>query len=885
MSQSVLWHALDSETVLKKLGSTHRGLSTEKVGALRATYGRNELPKEKPLAWWILFFRQFGSPMIYVLVVAAIITTFLKEWTNTGIIAGAIFLNTLIGFLQELKANRALDHLRVLMQPKAMIRREGKEIQVLASELVPGDLLVLQSGDRITADGRLVTSVDLVVNEAILTGESQPIRKQTEQMKEKITLAERTNMVYAGTLVVGGKAEVIVVETGINTQIGQIAKLVSESKERTTPLQQQLTKLAKQLAILISILILALFAAGPWLGYDVLEMLKIAVALAVAAVPEGLVISVTIILAIGMHRILLRRSLVRRLVSAETLGSVSVICSDKTGTLTEGEMRATHILTPDMELEFSGRHTAPKHKTLNRLFESIALCNNAYIIDQAQKLELRGTPTDRALLQFVLDLGMNPREFTEHKPRFAEIPFDSEFKYLSTAHRSGHQAMQILAGAPDRLIKFCTSIEIGGIKKSLTPQRKTALLEQISTWSDTGMRLVGFAQKSLPASTSTLTREGLDAFTWMGLVGLSDPVRSQAKEQILAAQAAGVRTILATGDHQNTARAIAGQVGLPIHDGAVVTGDELDQWSEEVFAQRLGQISVFARVEPRHKIRIIHAWQQKGEVVAMVGDGVNDTPALKAADIGVAVGSGTEAAKHAADLVLLDNDLGTITAAIEQGRVIFDNIRKTTVYLISGSFTEILLIAGSMVLGLPLPLLPAQILWINLVADTFPNIGLTLEPAEKDIMNLRPRPRTEAVLNPDMLRFICIIGTIVITGLFAFYFFLLAQGESAIRMQTFMFAAVGLDTLIYVFSIKSLRHSCFRINPFSNRALLLSVLVSFCLMLTALLLPFFQTVFHVSPLSLSDWLLLLMIGGVKFILIELAKEVLIFRGPFNQKFL
>lgn len=871
MSPSALWHAQSVDDVLSSLKSSRDGIDALEVKKRQEKIGPNSLPKEKPLQWWILFFRQFASPMIYVLLAASVVTALLQEWTDTSIILGAILLNTVIGFVQELKANRALEHLRALVQPKALVRRGGMEQQVFAHELVPGDLLILQTGDRVTADARVLEGIELVLNEAVLTGESQPVRKQNRSISDAAALAERVNMVYAGTSVVGGKAQAVVVATGTKTQIGQIAKLVSESEESVTPLQQQLIVLARHIAVIIAVLIVALFSIGPFLGYQVIEMLKISVALAVAAIPEGLVISVTIILAIGMHRILLRRSLVRRLVGAETLGSVSVICSDKTGTLTEGEMRVTHALAIDLEIDVSHQQTLPAHQTIEQILFAVAWCNNTEMVKQDEKIVLRGSPTDRALLQFALDVGMDINAHRARAVRIAEIPFDSQFKYLATAHQEGKKFFHIVSGAPDRLLDFCSHVYENGTKKLLTPERRKTLVKQMDVWTSKGVRLVAFARKEMTAQKE-LTRASLTGFVFLGMIGLSDPVRPEAKQQILEAQAAGVRTIIATGDHPNTARAIALQVGLTVLDGGVVTGDELDAWSDEELQRRISRVSVFARVEPKHKIRIIKAWQSRGDVIAMIGDGVNDTPALKAADIGVAVGSGTEAAKHVADLVLLDNNLGTITSAIEQGRVIFDNIRKTTVYLMSGSFTEILLIAGTMLLGLPLPLLPAQILWINLVADTFPNIGLTLEPAEKDIMKLRPRPRDEAVLNSEMLRLVISIGAVVILGLVGFYVYLLGQFDDVNRLRTFMFAAVGLDTLLYVFAIKSLRASIFRANPFSNPWLLVSVAISFGLMMLAFTVPWLRTIFEITPLGLSEWLLLLMIASLKLLGIECVKE-------------
>ncbi|MBM5789850.1 HAD-IC family P-type ATPase [Candidatus Parcubacteria bacterium] len=862
MIQEELWHALAVDEAFKKLTSTHEGIHKNEAATRLETVGQNVLPKDQPLAWWVLFFRQFASPMIYILIGAAGVTALLRDWTDTLVILGAVFLNTLVGFVQELKANRSLEQLRALVQPKAIIRRDGQDLQVSASQIVPGDILLLATGDRVTADARLIASVELTVNEATLTGESQPVLKQTRVLPDGMPLPERTNMVYAGTSVFGGKAEALVVATGTRTEIGRIAEMVQRTEEPKTPLQHQLAILAKQIALVIAVLIILLFSFGPILGYGLLEMLKMSVALAVAAIPEGLVISVTIVLAIGMQRILKRRSLTRRLVGAETLGSVSIICTDKTGTLTEGEMRATHVLTQEGVFDLTHARAVPKSTTVTLLLEALTLCNNAEVVEDGADHIVRGSPTDRGLLGLAVRLGVPISEIRTQRPRTGELPFDSQYKYLACAHTDGQGSLHLLAGAPERVLTFCT----------LTQARHTEITAHIHDWSSRGARLVAFARKQVQTEGAPLDRAALGGFTFLGLVVMDDPVRPQARAQVLEAKAAGVRTVMVTGDHPATAQAIAREVGLEAREGSVVSGEELDRWSDDELARRVTDVDVFARVEPRHKNRIIAAWQARGDVVAMVGDGVNDAPALKAADIGVAVGSGTEVAKGAADLVLLDNNLGTITAAIAQGRVIFDNIRKTTVYLVSGSFTEIVLIAFTVLLGLPLPLLPAHILWINLVTDTFPNIGLTLEPAERDLMRERPRERGESVLNAQMTRLVAIIGAVVITGLIGFYLFLLTRFTDAETIRTFMFAAVGLDSLIYVFAIKNLRRSVFHANLFSNPWLFASVGFGFVLMWIAFTFPSLRSLLHLTPLDLSHWLLLIMMGTLKLLVIELVKH-------------
>ncbi|MEK7620064.1 MAG: HAD-IC family P-type ATPase [Patescibacteria group bacterium] len=879
-----LWHTQSLEEILKTLDADARGLSSAQADLRLNRFGKNILSTHASDPWWKVLVRQFMSPLILVLLVAGAISLMLGDLVDASVIAAAIIVNTLIGFVQEYKANKALEELRSLVQPKSIVLRDGKEVSVFAQALVPGDLLILHTGDRVTADARFLEGVDLVINEAALTGESFPVRKALSILAEETSLAERTNMLYAGTSVVGGRGQAIVVATGGETELGRIATLVEETQETRTPLQEQLGRLARWLATLVVCLVGVLFLIGIFSGRTLVEMFEMSVALSVAAIPEGLIVSVTIVLAIGTQRILSRKALVRRLVAAETLGSVSIICSDKTGTITQGEMRVTHLITPKQTWTYPFPLGEEPSSAMRKMFEVMALCNDTVIVEHDPD-PLRGSPTERALMEAVLEQKLDLKTLSFKLPRVWEIPFDSVFKYMVTAHAAGKNTEVFLKGAPDVVLPFCSHIQVDGKAGRLTAAQQEELAEQVLTLTRKGLRLIAVAARTMDATQPPLSRATLEGFTFFGFVGLRDPLRPQAREQIAQALAAGIRTVIVTGDHPQTARAIGLEAGLVVGPDSVVIGSELDGWSDEELQRRVTDISIYARVEPRHKIRIVNAWQARGEVVAMTGDGVNDAPALKAADIGVAVGSGTEVAKQASDLVILDNNLGTITAAIEEGRVIFDNIRKTTVYLLADSFTEMILIGGSILMGLPIPLLPAQILWINLVADSFPNVGLTMEPAEKDVMKLPPRPRKEAVLNREMLLIIFFIGAVTDLLLFALYLWLLRTVPDVGEIRSIMFAAVGIDSLLYIFAVKSFRRTIFRINPFSNLWLIAGVGIGFGLLLLALLHPFFQTIFEIVPLTLPDWGLLLMIGVIKLVAIELAKEFFLLRKRNPSKLL
>ncbi len=869
------WHAKTTEDALKTLSVDMEGLSGSTVERRIGIHGRNELPHKKSDPWWLVLLHQFTSPLIYVLVAAAVISALLGEWVDAWVIGAAVVVNTAIGFIQEFKANQALEHLRSLVQPEATVVREGRETVVSAKELVPGDVLVLRTGNRISADARMLETHDLVMNEAALTGESMPIKKITEELNEGALLAERKNMVYAGTVVTGGRGLAVVVETGLKTELGKISSMVQETDETQTPLQEQLAVLAKWISGVVAGIIFVLFAFGLFRGESFVHMFEMSVALAVAAIPEGLLVSVTIILAIGMQRILKRRSLVRRLVGAETLGSVSVLCSDKTGTITEGEMRVTDVETANETFTIEEAYRS-EDGVVWKMFEISGLCNDAIVVE-GEEVEVKGSPTEAALMHSVLDTHMDLDALQKAHKRVAEIPFDSAWKYMVTKHEWGNAQALFVKGAPGKVFEMCSFVQRGEKTVKLDAKKKAEWEKRVLKATQKGLRIIALAVLEDVEKGDVIHKDKLRGFTFLGFVGLRDPLRAEAKQQIKAAKRAGVRTVIITGDHPETARAIGAEAGLHADKESVVVGTDLDSWSDEDLKKQVAKISIYARVEPRHKIRIVKAWQARGEVVAMTGDGVNDAPALKASDIGIAVGSGTDVAKQASDVVILNNDLGTISAAIEEGRVIFDNIRKVAVYLIAGSFTEVFLIGFAMLAGLPAPLLPVQILWINFFADSFPHIGLALEKKEQDVMGLKPRKREERVLNRDMIKMIGLIAVVANVFLLGLFFWLLSTERSEEAVRSIMFVAVGIDTLFYVFSTRTFRKSIFRVNPFSNLWLIGGVSIGFVMMIAATTVPLLQRVFEIVPLGLHMWGLLLIMGLIKVVIIEFGKELLILR--------
>ncbi len=871
MLEEVRWHACSVDRTYARLKTTEEGLSDAEVLQRQKHYGFNELPREKPLAWWVLFTRQFYNPLMIILTLAAGVSLLLGEQIDASVIFAAALLNAIIGFVQEYKANKALEALRRFIQPRAIVLREGVRLEILARELVLGDILLLQIGDRVTADARLIHSEGLRIDESSLTGESLPIEKTIHALSEQTPLADRSNMVFTGSSVVSGSGQAIIVAIGSGTELGKIALLVSQIQEEQTPLQNELNQLAHWIAIVIFGLILSIFCLGVLTGRSPVEMFQMSIALAVAAIPEGLTVSVTIILAIGMQRILHERALVRRLVAAETLGSVSVICTDKTGTITQGEMRASHLFAADKLYDLADSSVILS-KQAKKVIELSVLCNDAILTTNKDGQQAQGSPTERALLLLALKEQLDPSRLRERFTRKAVVPFESKNKFMGTAHKLEQGSRVIFKGAPDRLMRFC----------DFSKKQQDHLEAVVTDLASKGIRVLMVISRDYKKAVSFIDVESCKGFVFEGFIGLRDPLRPEAKLQIEQARQAGVRTIMITGDHPKTAIAIAAEAGIDAGIHSVATGVELDAWTEEELQKRIARISIFARVEPHHKLRIVQALQSRGDVVAMTGDGVNDAPALKLADIGVAVGSGTEVAKQASDIVLLDSNLKTITSAIREGRVIFDNIRKSIVYLLSGSFTEIILITGSILLGLPMPLLPAQILWINLVADTFPNIGLTLEPGEQDVMSLKPHRRDEPVINRQMVGLMLLTGIITNGVLFGLYYWLLSKGESIIYIQSMMFAAVGIDSLFFVFVVKSFRRSFIQINPFANKALLVGVGVGLSLMILGMVHPFFQAIFEVVPLSLSDWSVLFMIAFVKLFSIEFFKSWFLIRQSTDR---
>jgi Ca2+-transporting ATPase len=762
----------DVEHALAELQTTYEGLTADEVTRRQEQHGKNTLPTESGASLLKLIISQFTDIMVIILIVAAIISLFLGDVKDVVVILVIVILNAALGTYQEYRAEQALAALGAMQVPLVRIRRNGEVHQVSAEELVPGDIVLLGEGDRVPADGRIINSVNLQVEEAALTGESQAVFKDTRAIQDAdVGLGDRRNMAFMGTAITYGRGEIVITETGLNTQLGKIAKMLMGVEEGTTPLQRRLDALSVTLVRGAVLVVIIVFITGLLRGIPIQEMLITAISLAVAAVPEGLPAVITISLSLGAARMVRRHALIRRLPAVETLGSVTTICSDKTGTLTKNEMTATVLALPghddvtvtgigyEAEGEFHAEGAVLDPKTdmpVARFLKAMALSTDAYLEEQNGHVKVVGDTTEGALLVAAQKVGWDRAHLEKDLPRVAELPFSSERKAMTTIHDIKSEENQrlfgeaafvaITKGAPDRLLQWAAHENMLDGLRPLTEERRRRWQEEINNMAAKGLRVLGVAYRSLSEIPGEITPEIERDLTLLGLVGILDPARPEARDAVRVAREAGVRSIMITGDHALTAEAIAGDLGI-LRDGErAVSGSDIEKMSDEQLAEALQRTSAFARVSPEHKLRLVKVLQNQGQVVAMTGDGVNDAPALKQADIGVAMGiTGTEVSKGAADMVLTDDNFASIVSAVEEGRVIYDNIRKFVMFLLSSNVGEILVMFVGILIGLPVPLLAIQILWVNLVTDGLPAIALGFEPGEPDIMRRKPRPMNESI--------------------------------------------------------------------------------------------------------------------------------------------
>lgn len=797
----------------------HLGLSEKQIPKLKEEFGNNVLPEKEAGSSFLLFLSQFNNPLIYILFFVLAISLFFKEYLDASLIGLVVAANSILGFIQEYKAQRTLQALRKIIKPKTTVIRDGKQKTIEAKDLVPGDIVVLDHGERVPADGKLLEGIDVLINEALLTGEEEPVEKN---------MAPPQNEIFMGTLVLSGRGIMQVSKIGTKTKMGEIGLSLSEIQEEKTPLQKKLAGFTKNLAVIIVFIALCIFALGLVLGQNVLEMFRFSTVLAVAAIPEGLPIAITVILVLGMKRILKRNGLVKRMISIETLGSTSIICTDKTGTLTEGNMRV-------VKTDFADQRQG---------LIAISLLNNL-----KSGLEI-------ALWEYARK--QNPANISEFQKIYEE-PFDSEKKYSFLIAKKDEVDYAFVMGAGEIVLDMC----------QLDNQQKEDLTKKLESWAEEGLKILAVGYKK----DGELKEK--NGFTFLGLIGIQDPIRKEAAEAIRIAQEAGIKIKIVTGDYRKTAERVAKNLGFDIKPEQILEGRELEVLPDHQLKNMIDGIILFARITPHQKLKIVRVLQEKGEVVAMTGDGVNDAPALKKADIGVAVDNASDVSKEASDLILLDNNLQTIVSACEEGRLIFSNIRKVVAYVLSNSFVEMVMIAGSIFLGLPFPLTLVQILWVHLITDGPIDILLGFEPKDSSLMKKKPAEIIQEGILPASMKFLifAISFTIGIISLLFFWYFLKKTGD-IILAQTIAFATIATVDIIYIFSFKNLEKNIFRTpNFFQNWYLLLGVIYSAALLVIAIYVPFFNRILGTKPLVASYWLLILSVAVISIIWVELAKFI------------
>lgn len=887
-----MWFSKSQEDALKELNvDLAMGLSDAEVKSRQEKYGENKLQSKKKKSMIYLFFAQLNDALIYVLLAAAGLTIAVGEYADAIIILAVVILNATIGVLQEAKAEKAIEALNKLTTPRSLVRRNGEIKEINSTEIVPGDIVILDAGRYVPADLRLVTSSNLQIEESALTGESVPSDKFANKLfeSESMPLGDQANMAFMSTLVTYGRGEGVVVGTGMETIIGNIAKSLNEDTDSLTPLQKRMDELGKTLGKLCVGIVVIMFVVGVLQGRGMLEMLLTAISLAVAAIPEGLPAIVAIVLALGVTRMSKINAIVKKLPAVETLGSVNIICSDKTGTLTQNKMTVLKYYTLDNPVDVDIRQESfVSEGDGKELIKSFVLCSDA----TANSTESTGDPTEIALIVLGNRNNMTKDALNKEFPRIDEKPFDSDRKLMSTLNREATGFRVHTKGAIDNILKISSSVLVDGVKVPLTTEIRDRFLKESEKMSNQALRVLGVAFKD---STEEVAPEEMENdLTVLGFVSMIDPPRLEVKDSILAAKNAGIRSIMITGDHKNTAVAIAKELGIAEDISQAMTGAEIDDYTDEEFAENIKNFRVFARVSPDHKVKIVKAYKAHGNIVSMTGDGVNDAPSLKHADIGVAMGiTGTDVSKGAADMILTDDNFTTIVSAIEEGRNIYNNIRKAVIFLLSCNLGEILAIFISVLFSFAVPLLPTQILWVNLVTDTLPAISLGVDPGDHDVMKRKPRnPKESFFAGGAGMR--AIVGGVLIGSLtlLAFKFGLNERGYTLMQSadapeevlayaRTMAFVVLATSQLFYSLTLRSEAKSIFQVGLFTNKYLILSIITGLVLQLGVISIPLFANAFKVHTLPLNDWLV---VFGFSFVPLVVNEIIKVFMRRHRKKY-
>lgn len=864
-------YSLPLKEVYARLKTNENGLSSMEARLRLEKYGLNEIKRKKKTSRLMLLLSQFNNFLIYILIIATIISCFLREYIDAIIIFSIIFVNAILGYIEEYRAEKSIEALKKLASLKAYVIRDGKQLKVDTTELVPGDLILLEVGEKVPADARVISEINLETQEAALTGESLPVKKEICTVEENKSIGDRKNMVYSGTVIVNGKGKAIITSTGMNTEIGKIAYMIEEAKEEPTPLQRKLEFLGKWIAILILLICLVVFILGITRGGNILDTFILAVSLAVAAIPEGLPAVVTISLALGVERMIKRNALMRKLPSVEALGSTTIICSDKTGTLTKNEMTVKKIFANHKIVEVSGTGYNPEGNLSENPGEMIlkigVLCNNSKLVKEKGGWQIYGDPTEGCLITVARKTGLNEDSLNKKAPRINEILFDSARKRMTTIHKEGNKKIAYIKGAPDIVLKLCNYIQMEDKIRKISEKDREYILKVNDDFSKDALRVLGFAYRDV-TNVKNLN-EVEQELIFVGLQGMIDPPRLEVNDAIKKCKTAGIKVVMITGDYKGTAIAIAKELGI---EGKAVDGQELDKINLDKEVENIG---IYARVNPEHKMKIIKALKKKGHIVAMTGDGINDAPALKTADIGIAMGiTGTDVSKEASAMILTDDNFASIVNAVEEGRCIYDNIKKFVFFLLSCNLAEVLILFVAMLIGfadsegrIVIPLIAIQILWINLVTDGFPAVALGFDPGDANIMKRKPRHPKEKIISNDIMLNILLIGVIDMVGVL--WLFNNALPDVTRARTVAMTLLILLELIVAISAIRQQFHTRFFSNPWLYCAITISIILQLILIYTPL-----NTLFKLAPLQIIDWVAIVIFCIASYILRQAGWEII-----------
>lgn len=873
------WYQLDVSEVFNRLGTREQGLTSSEAKKRLEKFGYNRLEEKAGPSPIVMFFNQFRNPLIYILLIAGIITFALRHYIDTMVIISVVIMNSIIGFVQEYRAEEAMKRLAQMVTPKTRVLRDGLEIEVSTTDIVPGDIVILASGAKIPADIRLFMTKELKIDESTLTGESVPVEKSTEKITtENLTPNDQFNMAFMGTTVSTGRGRGIVVETGVQTELGKISEEIKKTSVTRTPLMVRLDNFGRRISVVILLLSAIVIILGTALGESIIDMFFTAVALAVSAIPEGLPAVVTVTLSLGVSRMSKRNAIIRKLPAVETLGSTTVICSDKTGTLTKNEMTVKKIYTlgqlyevsgtgynPEGDFFVSGGKIQGEDVSLDLTLLIGMLCNEASVYIKNGAWRVDGDPTDGALIISAMKRGFDLKKSNQEYPLIDIVPFESERGYMATLHEHNGKKLVFVKGAPEKIFEmFKSACYIDGRVETCYSKQ---LLSEARFLASQGLRVLAMAYKEIPSETNEITHKDIEegGLIFAGYQAMLDPPRPEAVEAVALAKRAGIRVVMVTGDHSLTAKSIAEQMGIVDKDADVITGRELEKMDDEELYTKVKSVSVFSRVSPHHKLRIVKAFQEHGEVVAVTGDGVNDAPALKAAQIGIAMGiSGTDVAKDASDMVLADDNFASIYAAIKEGRIVFDNIRKVTLFLVATGIGGVMTVLATLILKMPLPFLPVQLLWLNVVTNGLQDIALAFEKGEKGIERRPPRNPRIGILSELILR-MAVTGIILMIGTLLIFAWQLNSEATLGQARTAALTTMVFFQFFYAFMCRSENRIVFSINPISNKFLFVSVAAAFSIHMLAIYNPTLQFVLRTEPLPVETLLWILLMASSLFI--------------------